>query len=82
MSIAEVMKFENKSSVSEWLGKTVGILLGLLIFTGIAFFIISKARILCFSFKNYEYFAGGVVLIIAIIKGIMMWGEKRGNAVS
>ncbi|MBI4142135.1 hypothetical protein HY484_04370 [Candidatus Woesearchaeota archaeon] len=75
------MEFEKHKSLSELLGEKLGFLLGVGLFATIAFFVIGKTGVLCWSLENFARFAGSILLIYLIIEIIRRLSGRNANKI-
>jgi len=76
------MLFEEQKSVVESAGQKIGTITGVLVFTTITFFVVSKARLLCWSLENYAYFATSILLVILVAAKIKGGSNGKNKIVS
>lgn len=75
------MEFEKVVSLAETAGQKVGLFAGASLFVMIAFFVIGKAGVLCWSFNNFAKFAGSILLVYFIIEIIRRLSDKNANKI-
>ena len=75
------MQFEQQKSIAESAGEKIGKALGGLLFIVIAFFVIGKAKFVCWSWRHFVYFAGVLLLIYVIIEGIRRLSGRNANKI-
>lgn len=75
------MGFEKAVSLAENAGQKVGLFAGGLLFAVIAFFVIGKAGVLCWSFNNFAKFAGSILLVYVIIEIIRRLSGRNANKI-
>ena len=75
------MGFEKAVSLAEIAGQKVGLFAGALLFVMIAFFVIGKAGVLCWSWTNFAKFAGSILSVYVIIEVIRRLSGKNANQI-
>lgn len=73
------MQFEKQNTASHNLGKMIGKGASFFTFTFIAFFIAGKTGRLCWSLKNYFYFAASFAVIIFLLDYLARRLSGRGS---
>ena len=61
------MQFQMKKTAIEKIGEKIGKILGFIIFSIVIFFIIAKTGKLCWSLKNYAYFAASLAATLFLL---------------
>ena len=64
------MQFETRKTPTEKTGEKIGKILSFAIFSIIMFFIIAKTGKMCWSLKNYAYFAASLTITLFILNNL------------
>jgi len=75
------MQFEKQKRAAELFGEKIGFLAGALLFVTIAFFVIGKAGVLCWSWRNFAKFAGSVFAAYFVIEVIRRLSGRNANKI-